>query len=1052
MIRRNKIIATLLLITVSVWINPVCSGQDSFQVNGRILGGKDLPVPGVSVSIEGVLTAPVITSDSGDFQLDAPSGNVWLIITPVGKYKSRREFLNNRTNFTIQLTADDLVAGYDEILNIYRTNLRREFISASNTPDPEDTKLYPYQSVDQYFQGIVPGLHVTGHSGMPGSGAVSYFRGIRSMFTNNQPLYIVDGLPIETPGLFQSTIDGNEYNPLSSIDPFDITNITILKDYMASATYGMRGSNGVVLIETLKPNEVQTTIDISMRTGVSMQPDQIPQLNAGHYKTLANEMLISSGQPEEEYKENYPALFSTQNDIEHYRYNHNTNWQNHIYSNGLLNDFYVRVRGGDEIARYGLSVGYLNHEGIVDKTNYSRVNIRFVGTFNIFQWMRMYVSSNLNSGKTSLRESARSTETSPIYTSLAKSPLLIPYKFDEDGYQLTTLENVGPLGISNPLAVIHKFEGNSRNYRFATSFRLEGDITQDLKLNSLIGLNFNSTNESTFLPNTGMELYYDNEAYNASKSLKNYLYSFYSDNYLNFSKVLNNSHKISAATGVRFHMNTFQIDWGIAKNSHERDEYKQLQVGDAPLREMGGENAKWNRMAIYSNGGYSYKDRYFIGASIIGEYSTRIGKYADGVINIGDQPFGLFYSAGGAWRISSESFLKNFYWLEDLKLRISYGLVGNDDIGNLSALEYYTLTHYHLTSGMIPGPNTKQDIKFEVNKQLNTGLDLGLWGNKLHLSLDLYSIRTEDLLVFEPQPTLIGFTTIPANNGELLNNGWEISFFSRLIDKGKLKFDIGMNLAGYKNTVESIKDGQVITPFEGGEFISRVGEPVLSFYGLSYEGVFSTSEEAAIAGLTTETGVPFGAGDAIFADLSGPDDVPDGVINEFDKIIIGSPIPEYYGGINSALSYGRWSINAMIQFVTGNEVYNYLRNQNEKMTDLANQSTRVLNRWFNEGQNTDVPRAAWDDPVGNASFSSRWVEDGSYVRLKNLTLAYTVPEKLFFFRNAQFYITATNLLTRSSYLGYDPEFSYSIHTMEQGIDYGLMPDTRKFLVGIRLGL
>ncbi|MCK4746870.1 MAG: TonB-dependent receptor plug domain-containing protein, partial [Bacteroidales bacterium] len=253
MMRRNKIKAVLLFITISVWLSPLCSGQESFKVNGRILGGKDLPVAGVSVSIEGVMATPEITGDSGDFQLDAPTGDVWLIITPVNKYKSRREFLNKRSDLTIHLTENDIPAGHDNILTVYRNIPRREFISASYTPDPKDTKLYPIQSVDQYFQGIVPGMLVTGHSGMPGSGATSYFRGIRSMYTNNQPLYIVDGLPIEPPGLFQSSIDGNEYNPLSSIDPLDITNITILKDYMAGATYGMRGSNGVILIETLKP-------------------------------------------------------------------------------------------------------------------------------------------------------------------------------------------------------------------------------------------------------------------------------------------------------------------------------------------------------------------------------------------------------------------------------------------------------------------------------------------------------------------------------------------------------------------------------------------------------------------------------------------------------------------------------------------------------------------------------------------------------------------------------------------------------------------------------
>ncbi len=1052
MYRWYKTTTALLIFLASVCSSAESYGQDSLLVSGKIFAGKNIPVSGVSVSIEGVFEAPAISDENGEFQLTAASGNVWLIISPVSKYKSRREYLNDRTNITIQLTEDDLVSGYDEVLSLYTSSLRRDIISAYDAPNPDQAILYPYQSIDQHLQGVTPGLLVTGRSGMPGTGTTSHLRGIRSMYTNNQPLYIVDGLPIEPSGIFQSDIDGNDYNPLSGLDPNDITNITLLKDYMSSAIFGMSASNGVVLIETLKPTEVQTTIDLALRTGISTQPDQIPQLNSNQYKTLANELLISSGQPEEEYSISYPALYSTANDPEHYRYNHNTNWQNEVFSNGLIYDFYVRVRGGDEIARYGLSVGYLNHQGIIKNTSFDRFNVRFVGTFNVFHWLRMYISSNLVNSNMDLRESARVPQTSPILTSLFKSPLLTPFQFDENGKQIASLENVGALGVSNPLAVINKFEGHQRNYRFATSFRIEGDISKSLKLNSLFGLNMNSLNENTFLPNTGMELYYDGEAYNVARSIKNYLNSIYSDTYLRFSKEFNSKHHISAAAGVRVWMNKFQIDWGLTKNSHERDEYKQLQTGISYLREMGGENSKWNRLTFYGNGGYSFKSKYFINASLIIENSTRVGKNATDVLNINGRPFGLFYSVGGAWRISSEAFMNSIYWLEDLRLRASYGIVGNDDIGNLTSLNYYTITHYRETSGMIPGPISEENIKFEVNKQFNTGLDISLLGNKINLAANLYQTRTEDMLVFEPQPSLIGFSTVPTNNGELLNKGWELGFFSRILDRGKLKWDVGINLAQFKNTVERIKDNQVITPFEGGEFISRVGEPVLSFYGYVFEGVFSSQDQADAAGLKTETGVPYGPGDAIFKDFSGPEGIPDQVINEYDKTIIGSPIPELFGGLHNTVKYGRWSLLASIQFVSGLEVYNYLRYQNEKMTDLANQSTHVLNRWFTEGQVTSVPRAAWNDPSGNSSFSTRWIEDGTYMRLKNITLAYTVPDKIFFMRNAQIYVTATNLYTWSRYLGYDPEFSFSNYTMEQGIDYGLMPHTRKFMIGIKIGL
>jgi TonB-linked SusC/RagA family outer membrane protein len=1050
--RSHNIYSLILLLGLIVLTGAICTGQDSILVSGKITGDNNLPLEGVSVSIQGIYQIPFITEEDGQFNIYVPSGDVWLIINPTEKYKSKRVFLNNRDALTIQLTPEDISSGYDEVIMPVKTELSRNIISSFNTPDPEKALQKPYQTIDQFFQGIIPGMLITGHSGMPGSGTTSFLNGFKSMYTNNQPLYIIDGLPLETPGHFPSKIDGFSINPLTSLDPLDITSITILKDYLGSALYGMRASNGIILIETLKPTEVQTSIDFSYRTGISLRPEQIPQLNDKQYKTLANEILISSGQPEEYFKENYPELFATTYDEEYYKYMNNTNWQDKVFSNALMNEVYVRVRGGDEIARYGLSVSYLNHEGIITNTGYNRFNVRFVGTFNIFQWLRMYVSSNLNTNSSELKESARARETSPILNSLFKSPLLNPYQFDENGRQLKTLEEVGSLGFSNPLAIIQKFEARNKNYRFLTSVRVEGDIARNLKWNTYIGLNLNSLNESVFMPNTGMDLYYDKEVYNASKSLKNHLYSFYNNNFVSFKKELNNKHMLGTSAGLRIQTNRFQTDWGVAKNSHERDEYKQLQDGTSYLREMGGENAKWNRLAAYGTADYDFRDKYFINATLVIENSTRIGNDADGVIHIGEQPFGLFYSVGAAWRLSGERFLKNIFWLEDLKLRLNYGLVGNDDIGNYSALDYYAVDHYRETTGMIPGSFSDQSLKFETNTQFNAGMDINLFGNRLDFSFDLFNNRTRDLLVFIPQQTYIGFSILPGNQGEILNKGMELSLFSRILNIGKFKWDIGFNFSKVKNSVEDIQAGQIITTFEGGEFISRIGEPVLSFYGYSYKGVFSSTEEVLEVNLKTEKGIAFGAGDAIFEDISGPNGEPDGIIDDFDKTIIGSPIPDFYGGFNSCLRYGRWSIDVYLQFVEGNELFNYLRYQNERTVDLANQSTNVLKRWFTEGQITDVPRAVCDDPAGNSAFSSRWIEDGSYVRLKNLTLAYTIPDKFLFFRNLQVFITATNLVTWTRYLGYDPEFSYSYFNMEQGIDYGLMPFTRKFLAGIRLGL
>jgi len=308
------------------------------------------------------------------------------------------------------------------------------------------------------------------------------------------------------------------------------------------------------------------------------------------------------------------------------------------------------------------------------------------------------------------------------------------------------------------------------------------------------------------------------------------------------------------------------------------------------------------------------------------------------------------------------------------------------------------------------------------------------------------------MLVYIPQESYTGYTLLPVNSGNVRNMGFEIIASQRILDKSAFKWDIIPALTFLSNEVIWMDGRELVTPFEGGEFVTREGDPVNSFYGYQFEGVFATAEDALEANLVNATGTPFGAGDAIYKDFSGPENIPDGMINEYDKTNLGSPIPDYFGSLLNTFKYRRWSLDFMIRFVYGNDIFNYVRFRNESMTDLSNQSTNVLKRWQYGSNVTDVPRALWNDPVGNSDFSSRWIENGSYLQLKHLTLGYTIPDKFLVFKNAAFYFTATNLITLNEYLGYHPEFSYSVDPMEQGIDYGLMPQFRQFMFGIRFGL
>ncbi len=806
-----------------------------------------------------------------------------------------------------------------------------------------------------------------------------------------------------------------------------------------------------MLIETLNPPETQTTIDFSFKTGINFKGKEIPQLNSEEYKTLANEILLTSNVLEESLPGLYPGLFYTPADKEYIRYSHDYNWQKEVFTNSVMQDAYLSVKGGDAIGRYGLSVGYLGHEGIFKNTGFNRFTTRFVGTFNIFEWMRMYISANLANTNANLKESALLPQTSPILTSLFKSPLLSPYKYDNNN-QLPIIDNVDELGISNPLAVIKNYNAKNSGNRFLTSVRIEGDITKKIKWNSILGLNISSIRESAYLPNLGMDLYYSGEVFNASKSMNNGFLSVYNNNYLSYSGTFNKVHALSAMIGSKWQVNKLQEDWAIAKNANENDQYTNLQAGVPFLRDDGGRILNWNWLSTYGKVDYSFRDKYLLELSMTSDLSSNIGKSANDVFKISGVPFRMFYAAGGAWRLSNENFLKNVSAIEDLKLRFSFGLSGNDDIGIGNIYNYYKLSLYRETSGVIPSAFTNESLTAEKNKKLNFGADLSLYAGRIRLSFDYYDYNSEDLLVYEKLDPFIGYDYYPINNGSLNNSGEEIFIFTRIVDANNFKLDLDLNISSNRNKITSIQGGQIVSDLNGCQIINSVDNPVNSFYGYMYEGVFSTSDEASQADLVNERGMPFGAGDAIFRDISGQDNVPDGIINDYDKVILGSSNPEYFGGLNTSFIYKRWGLHFFWQFVYGNKAFNYVRYQNEKITDLSNQSVSTLNRWEYEGQQTDVPRALWGDPLGNNAFSSRWIEDASYLRLKQLSLSYTISDKVLFFRNINTYVTATNLFNLNNYLGYDPEFAYSFSSRDQGIDYGLMPFYTSVILGIKFGL
>ncbi len=918
----------------------IAYGQAPMLIKGMVVDGSNRPVENVSVGIEGSAELPVVSDSNGEFTLKTESGEVWLNVHPSSGYNTKRIYLNMQTEVKVYLAADDLDVGDDIIPILKQQGIRRNQVAAFNTLNVEDIIETPDITVDQYMQGRISGMHVTGRSGHPAAGATAFIRGVNSLNATNQPLYIVDGIPLIRKGVFNSVIEGFEYNPLLGLNTMDISKVTVIKDPAVTAAYGSQASNGLVLIETLDPSATQTSIDFDFRTGYSLAPDNlIPQMNGQQHKTLISELLFSSGMKEEVVREQYPGLFLQSGEEGIVNFQHNTNWQELIFTNASFNNLNVSVKGGDEIARYGLSFGYLNGGGIIKETGYEGYNLRFVGLLNIFPWLKGKSGVSLNYNTSSLIESAKVPETSAILTALAKSPMLNPYQYDEEGQEIGIISEVDELGVSNPQAVIDGFEATNNNFNSTFTLGLDFLLKENMTINTNFGVNYNVLNEKLFMPNHGMELYYNDEAINVSKASNNNLRTIYNNTSFNYNKDFGN-HSITSNSGINVQNNKYEFDWGLTKNAFENDEFRFLQSGTLNLRAIGGENRTWNWLSFYERLTYSYRDQFMLQGTVSLDGSSRIGNNAANTVKIGGSPFGIFYSAGAAWRISNALFFKNINGLEDLKIRLSYGRTGNDDIGESNASKYYQTIRFRETAGLYPASSSNDELTYETVTQLNTGIDLALWGNRLTTSFDIYQSNTDNMLIYTPLEAYFGYASRPENGGKMKNTGYDVNLFFRILNLHAFKWDVQATYSVVQNEVTEIVGDKLVTEVAGAEIINIPGEQANSYYGYIFEGVYADAEAATSRGLVNNKFVPYQAGDAIFKDISGPDGTPDGIINSFDKTVIGSSMPAQWGGISNTFTFKRWSLYGFVQFVQGSELFNYVRFKNESMTGLENQSKK----------------------------------------------------------------------------------------------------------------
>ena len=1020
--------------------------ENKFKVGGTVINaatGK--PIRGIRLTYKDF--AASITDSSGQFSIKLPGKSVLLLVEGDG-YQSTEVPVRGAQSLKIALYEDGFSSSSDDVDLVQGRTTKTLTPYAVSAIQVSDGWNRYSETPDAYLQGKVAGLNVTRRSGTQNIGATLFLRGINSLYATNQPLIIVDGIIFNNSMVGGSIISNAYSNPLSSIDVRDIDNISVLKD--ASSLYGTKGGNGAIIITTIRAKELGTKIDFAVSGGYNAVPKNLPVLKSADYRTYLSEILKTKGVSDADIQKQ-PYMNDDPSVAGYYAYHNETDWQNLVMKQAYTKNIYLKVTGGDNIAKYAISLGFLNNDGLTKGTDLSKYNMRFNGDLNLSRRMTATTNLSFTLSEQNLRDQGNASKTNPLFLALVKAPFLRTNEVSATGVESPIIADRDTLNISNPVAITDLGQGLSKAYRFAGSMGFKYEITKDLDFNTTIGVVYNKVRESFFIPRKGVVPDSLNTAiaYSRLGTQVTSLFSLYNDTRLTYSKIFHKLHSFSVRAGARYMKDKTEQDYGLGYNS-AIDELVSVGNGVNGLRKIGGEIGESKWVSTYFNADYSYSDKYFLSANLASDASSRFGKNATSGLKLSNNVFSVLPSVAAAWLISGE---KGFAGskIDLLKLRGSYGLSGNDDIGNYTAQQTYVSQNLLGMQGLVRGGIANDQLQWEVVKKLNAGLDLAILNERLQFSLDIFHNKTDKLIVYEPAATASGFDYVVSNSGGLKTHGVEFSATARIINKKSFNWDAGFNVGSYSTKVTQLPTSKILTSFGGVTYITQVGGAPNDFYGHQANGVYVSDAVAASEGLSIRkadgTLAAFKGGDIRFVDLNG-----DKIIDDNDRMVLGNPNPDVYGSFYNKFSYKRFSLNTVFNFTFGNEIYNYTRAQLESMSNAYNQTGAVLNRWKTNGQVTDIPKATWGDPMGNSRFSSRWIEDGSYLRLRTVTFSYNVPIKSTFFKYATVYATGNNLVTLTKYKGYDPEFSATESIFGQGVDNTLEPQTRSVQVGFRVGL
>lgn len=924
-------------------------------------------------------------------------------------------------------------------------------------------------------------------SGAPGYGGVMFIRGLNSLNSNAQPLIVLDGVIMDMQENRYSLHSGEYNNLLANINPSDIESVTVLKN--GTAIYGARGGNGVILINTKRGHSMATRIDANISAGVSLIPKLPEVMNASQYRLYASEMIGTVPNIN-----NYTGTFNFLNDNKtgyYYNMYHNdTDWSKEVYRTALTQDYSINVQGGDDNGMYNLSLGYTDGQSNAKKNGFNRLNIRFNTDIKILKNLTTkfdmsYVKMNRDVFDDGVPSSfSEGTITSPTFLALIKSPILNPYKYNSTtGALSSTLSDAddfvsgidNDLSLANPTAILENGEGVNKNRTENTEFNTliapTFKFNDHLKITETFSYTLNRNSQRYYRPITGVPTFTIDglgTVTSLTMSMFSKEISIMSDTQLQFTKQFG-KHYLDVLGGFR--LLNYSFDDNDLKGQYQsagNDKTPNLST-DMDYQQRAGSDDQWKNLTWYADVNYNYMNRYFVEATLAAESSSRFGSECDG-IKLGGVRWGIFPGISAGWVMTNENWFPKNIGINYMKIHAGYDISGNDDISNYAArTSFNAVTYLYRMTGIQLNNIGNENIQWEQTGKFNVGLQSYLLNNRLGVNLDVFFNHTSNLLTLKKFSTPVaGINNYWSNGGALSNRGFEMAITGKPINGKDWKLEMGASMGHYNNEITSLpnndllyingsKTGQGYTSSIYGtdNIATIVGQSAGVFYGYKTAGVFSTDAEAKAAGkndylyMTSTTGAKeqFKAGDVHFVDLNG-----DGKISEEDKTIIGNPNPDIYGNIFATLSYKNLSLHLGLNYSLGNDVYNYERSILESESNFYNQTTAVTNRWTYEGQITNMPKLSYGDPMGNSRFSDRWIEDGSYLRLKTVNLSYKVPVNLSWLQGLTVWAEACNLFTITHYLGSDPEFSTSNGVLYQGIDTGNMALSRSFSLGLKINL